>query len=73
MVHCFDKGHGTHLEVQVRYMQPERVRITHQAGKVISGLALQFLWTSKSLDIFDIGEEMFGVRSYDYEDKDRYK
>ena len=49
------------------------MRITYQAGKVISGLALQFLWTSKSLDIFDIGEEMVGVRSYDYEDKDRYK
>jgi len=49
------------------------VGITYQAGKVIPSLALQFLWTSKSLDIFDIREEMFGVRSYDYEDKDRYK
>lgn len=47
--------------------------MTYQAGKVVSSLALQFLWTSKSLDIFDIGEEMVGVRSYDYEDKDWYK
>ena len=49
------------------------MRVTYQAGKVISSLALQSLWASKSLDIFNIGEEMVGVRSYDYEDKDRYK
>jgi hypothetical protein len=49
------------------------VDIAYQARKVVSSLALQFLWTSKSLDIFDIGEEIVGVRSYDYEDKDRYK
>jgi len=49
------------------------VEITYQAGEVVSSFALQFLWTSKSLDIFDIGEEMVWVRPYDYEDKDRYK
>ena len=47
--------------------------MTYQAGKVVSSLTLQFLWTPKSLDIFDIGEEMIGVRSYYHEDKDWYE
>jgi len=73
MVHRLDKGYGTHLDSIGELYAIREIEMTYQAGKVVPSLTLQFLWTSKSLDIFDIGEKMVGVRSYDYEDKDWYK